>query len=83
MDKPFIHLMKLHKDIYLFDVNTNMICKVNERIYEYLTLNEKEEVLNADDILIIENMIKNGMLQSNKIEKKEHPMTEIVPFQKR
>lgn len=77
MDKPFVHLIKLHKEVYLFDVNTNMLCKVNERIYEYL-LNGKKEVLNADDKMIIKNMKKNGMLQTNKIEKIEHPMTEIV-----
>ena len=77
MDKPFVHLIKLHKEVYLFDVNTNMLCKVNERIYEYL-LNGTKEVLNADDKMIIKNMKKNGMLQTNKIEKIEHPMTEIV-----
>lgn len=78
MDKPFVHFIKLYKDIYLFDVNTNMICKVNERILEYFTGNRGREALSVDDVFIIENMRKCGMLQPNKIEKLEHPMTEIV-----
>ena len=36
MKKPFIHLIQINKDIYLLDINTNMICKVNEKIGDFL-----------------------------------------------
>lgn len=78
MDKPFIHLIRLNRDVYLFDVNTNMISKINERIFEYLSLNEREVNLNAEDVILLENMKKSGMLKSNEVEKIEHPMTEFI-----
>lgn len=78
MDKPFIHFLKIQNDIYLFDINTNMISKVTERIYNFFTCNGEKEDLNDEDILMIDNMKTMGMLCANRIEKIEHPMTEFV-----
>ena len=78
MDKPFIHFIKQNKDIFLFDVNTNMISKINQRIYEFLSLHREVATLNEADRFILENMKRIGMLKPNKIERIEHPMTELV-----
>lgn len=78
-DKPFVHFVTLNNhEQYLLDVNTNMISKVNERVYGYLTLNMDVSDLNAEDTLLVENMKKVGMLKPNRIEKVEHPMTDFV-----
>lgn len=77
-DKPFVHFIALNKEIYLFDVNTNMISRVNERIYRHLMLDEDISVLNADDEMLLENMKRAGMLKPDQIEKIEHPMTNFV-----
>lgn len=77
-DKPFVHFMELNKEIYLFDVNTNMINRVNERVYRYLTTNEQVTELNVEDMILIENMKRAGMLKPNQIKKIEHPMTNYV-----
>lgn len=77
-DKPFVHFMELNKEIYLFDVNTNMISRVNERVYRYLTTNEQVTELNVEDMILIENMKRAGMLKPNQIKKIEHPMTNYV-----
>ena len=60
MDKPFIHFIKQNKDIFLFDVNTNMISKINQRIYEFLSLHREVATLNEADRFILENMKKIG-----------------------
>lgn len=77
-DKPFVHFIALNKEIYLFDVNTNMISRVNERIYRYLMLDEDISVLNTGDEMLLENMKRADMLKSDQIEKIEHPMTNFV-----
>lgn len=78
MDTPFVHFLETHNDIYLFDVNTNMISKVNERIYKYFSGQGKKEDLESEDISIIENMKNMGMLGSNRIERIEHPMSDLI-----
>lgn len=78
MCNPFVYIFKLNMDVYLFDVNTNMISKINERIYRYLSDKEKLERLNPEDRFLIENMKKSGMLRPSKIERIEHPMTGFV-----
>lgn len=75
---PFIHMFKQNNDIYLFDVNTNMISKINERIFKYFADDKTEESLKPNDRVLIENMKKVGMLQPNKLEIVEHPMTNMV-----
>lgn len=77
-DKPFVHFIGINKEIYLLDVNTNMISRVNERIYKYLMSNDDMPELNAEDTLLVENMKRAGMLKSNPIERIEHPMTDFV-----
>lgn len=77
-DKPFVHFIALNKEIYLFDSNTNMISRVNERIYRHFATEGKTSKLNAEDMFLIENMKSTGMLRPNPIEKIEHPMTDFV-----
>ncbi len=78
MNTPFVHFLETHNDIYLFDVNTNMISKVNERIYKYFSGQGKKEDLESEDLLIINNMKNMGMLCANQIERIEHPMSNLI-----
>lgn len=77
-NKPFVHFVALNNEIYLLDVNTNMISRVNERIFKYLMSDEDISEVNAEDVLLIENMKRVGMLKSSQIERIEHPMTDFV-----
>lgn len=80
MKKPFIHLIQINKDIYLLDINTNMICKVNEKIGDFL-LNHYDEDgkgLSKEDHQLISNMKRAGMLKPNAIQTIEHPMTNFA-----
>ncbi len=77
-DKPFVHFIILNKDIYMLDVNTNMISRINEGISGYLMSNEDKLEINAEDEFLIENMKKAGMLKPSQIERIEHPMTDFV-----
>lgn len=78
MNNPFIHFLQIHNDIYLFDVNTNMISKIDNDIYKYFSGQFRKDDLADEDILIIENMKNMGMLCPNKIEKINHPMTDFI-----
>lgn len=78
MDIPFVHFVEIHNDLYLFDVNTNMISKVNERIGKYLSGHGKKEDLNNEDLMLIDNMKSMGMLCPNQIERIEHPMSDFI-----
>lgn len=78
MNTPFVHFLETHNDLYLFDVNTNMISKVNERIYKYFSGQGKKEDLEDEDISIVDNMKNMGMLGSNPIERIEHPMSNLI-----
>lgn len=78
MNAPFIHFLETHNDIYIFDVNTNMISRINERIYRYFSSHGKKDDLTDEDVRIIDNMKDMGMLCPNKIEKINHPMTDFI-----
>ena len=63
---PNIHLFKLYKKCYLYDVNTNNIISIPNKIYSYLynLINKKEEVyLENKEKEYIEKLYKNGFLK--------------------
>lgn len=77
MNSPFVYMLKQNNKVFLFDVNTNMISRINERIYK--CFNEEDyENLEPEDRELINNMKNSGMLRPNQLEKIEHPMTDFV-----
>lgn len=80
MIKPFIHIIKINKSIYLLDVNTNKICKINSQIGDFLSnhYSEEEKNLSEENQVLIDNMENAGMLKPNSIQAIEHPMTQFA-----
>ena len=42
MNKPFVHMLMTPLNKYAFDVNTNQLIQVGDKLYEYLLNLEKE-----------------------------------------
>ena len=42
MNKPFVHMLTTPLNKYAFDVNTNQLIQVGDKLYEYLLNLEKE-----------------------------------------
>ena len=77
-NRPFVHFFFLSNDIYMLDVNTNVISKVNRNIYEYINSSEHMGNIEESDLQLITNMRNQGLLKPSNIKKIEHPMTEYI-----
>ncbi len=76
--KPFIHLFETPLGFYFYDVNTNDIVEVNKEMYEYLRNDYiAGEEINQEDL---KNLKARGYLKTKRVEKTEHPATELLPF---
>ncbi len=84
-DKPFIHLFKTPGGYYVFDVNTNIIMRVQKPVYEFLDEEQQcenkgfEHKVAEEDRILIENMIGRGFLSSKRVSQIQRPMDEILP----
>lgn len=84
-EKPFIHLFKTPLGYYFFDVNTNCIIRVKEKVYNILfkrqegTLKNSEIDIETKDI--IKGLIDKKFLSSNKPKEIEHPQTRYLDYQ--
>lgn len=82
--KPNIKLIKTVEGFYFFDINTNNIIEINQKIYNYFNniLNDvfdiREIVLEEADANIINKMIQNGLLSEVKDIEIEHSMTNYL-----
>ena len=78
-NRPFIHLFQTYGQKYVYDVNTNVILKVPDNVYQFLIENKNDfEKLQANPVLNI--MIKDGFFDSNPIEEIIHPSDEVISY---
>lgn len=76
-DTPYIHLFETPLGYYVYDVNTNNIIKIENELYDYLSGKAiKTQRIDAQ----IELLKRNGYLRTDRVEKTEHPMTELLPI---
>lgn len=74
----FIHTFEVGGRYYIYDVNTDKILKVDEKVYLYLSgKNTDIDFKTKEYIKMLKN---NGFLSSNKIKKTEHPQTKYLEY---
>jgi uncharacterized protein len=82
-DKPFIHLFQTRAGYYIYDVNTNMMLKVNQEVFKLLE-DEQLNKINSSEIFrrkeydSIKKLKEEGCLLSDKITEVVHPADEIL-----
>lgn len=74
--KPFIHLFSTSTGKFFYDVNTNVIVRISDDIYELLKRNTYDALQSEK----IEKLKRKGFLKSNKIQYTEHPLTNLIPY---
>ncbi|MBD7912581.1 Cys-rich peptide radical SAM maturase CcpM [Clostridium cibarium] len=84
-DKPFIHLFHMIDKYYMYDVNRNLILKINKNTYKSL-----EEILNNNIDLndsrykakygSINEMKKQGYLSCKRFDEIVHPLDPMLPY---
>lgn len=78
---PFVKLIDMNGNYYVFDVNTNNIVEINEGIYRYLDAiikNKKVPDLLDSERKIITDMLSVGLLRGNSGIEIEHVMTDYL-----
>lgn len=70
---PFIHLFKCSTGFYLYDVNSDLILKINEDTYRILESNGE-----IDDNKQIIKLKRAGYLKNKHVQISEHPMTPFL-----
>ena len=76
-DNPFIHLFKIGRRSFLYDVNKNRIKEIPDNVYQYLlngVTDRAEEASEAENY--IQKLKAEGFLKSNRPQVSEHPVTE-------
>lgn len=75
--KPFIHLFKTSEDNYLYDVNTDTIIEIPERVYKYLNHEISEDIQINEYMEVLK---KRGFLKDNHVQIAEHPETKYLKY---
>lgn len=75
--RPFIHCFETSIGKYFYDVNTDKIVKVPEKVYKILK-NSKNISMNEEAAEIIKDLKKRGFLKNKHISESIHPMSEFV-----
>lgn len=81
-EKMFIHAFNIGANCYIYDVNTDKILEVPEKVYEVLKkIPDYEEVLQIRDKEVrayILNLIEHGFLKADRVQITEHPESKYV-----
>lgn len=75
---PFIHLFSTPLGYYFYDVNTDCIVEVEEKMYDYLRDEEKTNEALVEKELA--DLKEKGYLKTKCVEQTYHPMTELLPY---
>lgn len=81
--KPFIHLFKSPNSCYLYDVNTNQVCPIDEDVYDYLEREQNDHIdAQTEEMTIkkIKVLRKNGFLLNNRPEKIIHGQDRFLEY---
>lgn len=81
---PFIHMLKTPLNYYLFDVNTNQLIKVGEKLYNYLLSIEMGNESTSHVDIEIEKDIKllseKGFLSTYRIQQIKHSHSDLLEY---
>lgn len=75
--KRIYKCFKVHNKYYVYDRNKNKIVEISEESYEILS-NIKDDYTFENFSDKINNYLENGLLEQSKLEKIEHPKTDMV-----
>lgn len=80
-EKPFIHLFRVNKRSYCYDVNKNQIIEIPKKVYQYLLTDQVADSNEAGEIInYVEELKERGFLKSNHSQVSEHPATECYKY---
>lgn len=78
-EKPFIHLFRAIGNTYMYDVNTDTIVKIPDKVYRYLKTDDNTLFdMKVQDYL--DTLKKCGFLKTNRVEFTEHPDTPYLKY---
>lgn len=83
MKSPFVHTFSTSEGYYLYDVNTNTILSISEKVYRAFEKDrDMDKSLKNDPDTFNELSIlkKQGYLKDNRVETSVHPETEFLKF---
>lgn len=82
--KPFIHLFETPQNYYFYDVNRNENVRIEKELYDYL----KKLMYDHDNFVMddkiereVSRLKEEGYLSENRIERLEHPFSELLEIQ--
>ncbi|MDR1773924.1 MAG: radical SAM protein [Clostridioides sp.] len=82
--KPFIHTFEAGENYYLYDVNKDVILKVEKDVYDYLKQVENDKKINfnleKDTKEKIDFLKRCGFLKSKRVKKTKHPSTDNLQY---
>lgn len=78
-DTPYIHTFMTSERCYVYDVNTDKILKIPEKVYAYLSNSSCSDV-DEDSLALVQSIKESGFLRSDRVEISEHPATQLLSF---
>lgn len=83
--RPFIHLVKTPLYFYFYDVNKNVLVRIDEKLYDYLknVLSDTQDGLQRNPEMEekIDQLKRQGYLSAERPLKIEHPYVKSLPYQ--
>ncbi len=81
-EKPFIHLFRTPGGYYVYDVNTNVILKIEKEDYKYLSEQQKDTIQSKNSVKNswVEEVKGRGFLSSKKIKEIIHPSNDLLEY---
>jgi uncharacterized protein len=77
---PFVHCFKTPGGYYIYDVNKNVIIKLQKTVWENLKDMQSNSYILKSENSLIEKMLKDGFLSSKKIKSIVHPADDIFVY---
>lgn len=78
MKKPLIHILRTSEKCYLYDLNTNKMVEISERLF--VQLNKKENDISKIENEEVERLVKKGYLKRNHVRCTKHCETDYLPY---
>ena len=76
-ERPFIHLFRIGRRFFFYDVNKNQIEEIPEYVYRYLSTSEEGDGQEEEKVQeYVQVLQEAGFLKSSRPQVSEHPVTE-------
>ncbi|MCX7745305.1 MAG: Cys-rich peptide radical SAM maturase CcpM [Clostridia bacterium] len=79
-EKPHIHLFKTPGRYYIFDVNTNRMIDINQKVYQYLQKGTQSKDMDDEIAESIDHLVSKGFLLKNPVKEISHPLDEHLEY---